>query len=127
MDIFRIVTVALAGCMMCLFISEENKTFRVYVAAATGLIILILSSDYLFATFDFVTQIAEYSSIDTESIKTVFKIIAIAYIAQFASDICTDAEQKSIAGKIELASKFIIIYVSLPILVSFFDLIVSIL
>lgn len=127
MDIFKIVSVALVGCMMCLFISEENKTFRVYIAAATGLIILILSADYLLAAFDFITQIAEYSSIDTENINIVFKIIAIAYISQFASDICADAEQKSIAGKIELASKFLIIYISLPILVNFFDLIVSIL
>jgi hypothetical protein len=39
----------------------------------TGLIILILSADYLLAAFDFVTQIAEYSAIDTDNIKIVFK------------------------------------------------------
>ena len=37
--------------------------------------------------------------------KEILKVLGISYITEFASAICQDAGEKSIAGKIELAGK----------------------
>ena len=56
-------------------------------------------------------------------IEIVLKIIGISYICQFAADICKDAGEASIAGKIELGGKIIIISLSMPIIYNLLDLV----
>ena len=127
MEILRIVSIAVIASIMCLFVSDDNKVFRIYISVAAGILILTMSSDYLLAAFNFISNVSNYSSIAPQYLEIIFKIIAIAYIAQFASDICADAGERSIAAKIEIASRFVIVYLSLPILINFFELVVSIL
>ena len=43
------------------------------------------------------------------------KSLAVCYITQMASDSCADAGEKSIAAKIELAGKFAIVLLALPV------------
>ena len=68
-------------------------------------------------------NIAEESGIDTAYVKIVIKIIGVAYICQFASDICKDAGESSIAGKIELGGKIVIITMSMPIIYGLLELV----
>ncbi|MNJ03061.1 Stage III sporulation protein AC/AD protein family protein [compost metagenome] len=49
-------------------------------------------------------------------LKTVLKIIGIAYIAEFGAQIVRDAGQESIASKIELAGKVLILVLAIPII-----------
>ena len=49
-------------------------------------------------------------------------MLGIAYITEFASAICQDAGEKSIAGKIVLAGKVAIFFAALPVFVSLLDL-----
>lgn len=56
----------------------------------------------------------------------MIKIVGIAYIAEFGSEICKDAGQSAIATKIELAGKVIIAALAFPIIASLLDLIVRI-
>jgi stage III sporulation protein AD len=46
----------------------------------------------------------------------VLKIIGIAYIAEFGAQIVRDAGQESIASKIELAGKVLILVLAIPII-----------
>ena len=43
------------------------------------------------------------------------RTFAVCYITQMASDSCADAGEKSIAAKIELAGKFAIVLLALPV------------
>ena len=46
----------------------------------------------------------------------VLKVIGIAYLSQFASQLCADAGEGAVAAKIELAGKALIMAVSIPVL-----------
>lgn len=63
-----------------------------------------------------VEKIATNANVNTVYIETILKIIGIAYIAEFAVQITKDAGQGSIASKIELAGKIIILAMAVPIL-----------
>ena len=65
-------------------------------------------------------------NIDTVYISTVFRIVGIAYIAEFGAQVCKDAGENSIASKIELAGKVIILVLAVPILIALMELIIEI-
>ena len=51
----------------------------------------------------------------------LFKIIGIAYVAQFAADLCTDAGESSLASRAVLAGKIFIVFYGMPIVVGLVD------
>ena len=54
-----------------------------------------------------------------ESIQSQLKTMGIAYVTQFAAELCRDSGQSSIASKIELGGKVIIVTLSMPLLYNF--------
>ena len=64
-------------------------------------------------------------NLNTEFFNIIIKIIAISYICEFASSICIDAGESSNALKVEFAGKIIIISLTLPIIVTVADLLLS--
>lgn len=60
--------------------------------------------------------LAKQANINMMYLETILKIIGIAYIAEFASQITKDAGQGTLASKIELAGKILILAMAIPIL-----------
>ena len=56
--------------------------------------------------------------LDPEGIKAVTKVIGIAYIAQFSADTCRDCGESSLAGKVELTGRLMMITAAIPLVVS---------
>ena len=54
-------------------------------------------------------------------IKILFKLLAIAYICQIASNICEDLGYRSISFKIETIGKVSILLLSIPIIQSLLE------
>lgn len=126
MDILKISLVAIIACIINIYFqSSDNKEYSLYIALTGGLLILTFSFNYIRSIFGIISTLADRANLQSEQIKSTFKIISTAYIAQFASDICRDANQTSLASKVDIAAKFIILYLSLPIIISFFNLLSS--
>ncbi len=60
-------------------------------------------------------------------LETILKIIGIAYIAEFGAQVTRDAGQDSIASKIELAGKVLIMVMAIPIITVMIETIIQIL
>ncbi len=60
--------------------------------------------------------IGQKANVNNMYLETILKIIGIAYIAEFASQITKDAGQGTLASKIELAGKILILAMAIPIL-----------
>lgn len=60
-------------------------------------------------------------------VKTILKIIGIAYIAEFGAQITKDAGQGAIASKIELAGKVLILLMAIPIITAIIKQVIGLL
>lgn len=69
--------------------------------------------------------IAINAKVNIVYVETILKIIGIAYIAEFASQITKDAGQGAIASKIELAGKILILAMAIPILTLLIETIIQ--
>jgi len=125
MDIFQIVIIGIVATVLIVLIKKYNPEFQVLISMVTGVIILFFIYAYLDPILGSFKQLWSRTSIDSKYFEILIKVIAIAYITEFGSQICKDAGEKSIGMKIELAGKVIIVYISVPIVLSLIEFIIK--
>lgn len=127
MDIIQIVIIGIIGTILTITVKQYKPELAALLALATGILILFFGFSALQSALDRVFAIANAYNINTAYIGTVVRIIAIAYICQFASEMCRDSGQGAIASKIEFCAKILILLYSLPVVDALLTMIVSIL
>jgi len=121
MEILQVVGIGFVGAILAVFIKERNKEAAILVSLTTGVIIFLFALSKVEAVIDVLWKLASSANINTFYLTTILKIIGIAYIAEFGSQICKDAGEGSVAAKIEFAAKILIMVLALPILVAILE------
>ncbi|RUT36177.1 stage III sporulation protein AD [Paenibacillus zeisoli] len=116
MEIIQIVGLGLLAAVLILVIKEQKPIFAFLIAAFTGITIFLLLISKISSIIDVLEELAKASGVQMIYLKTILKIIGIAYIAEFGAQIVRDAGQESIASKIELAGKVLIMVLAIPII-----------
>ncbi|MBA9088419.1 stage III sporulation protein AD [Fontibacillus solani] len=116
MEMIQIVGLGLVATVLILVIKEQKPIFAFLIAASTGILIFLYIIGKIGGIIEVLEQLAESSGIQMIYLKTILKIIGIAYIAEFGAQIVRDAGQESIASKIELAGKVLIMVLAIPII-----------
>ena len=127
MEIVKVVSFALAALFIFVLLGERKKELAVLISIVAGAIIFLALKDKLSDILSFIGTIADKANIDTVYIGIVLKILAIAYLSTFCSDICKDAGATSIASKVEFAGKILILALAIPILMAVLNSILQIL
>lgn len=126
MEILQIVSLGIVATILIMLLKKDRPEIAVLISIVAGIAIFILSVSKLSAILELLNTFTQKVDIDTRYISTLFKIIGIAYVAEFGAEVCKDAGEASIAAKIELAGKVIIAALAFPIIASLLDLIVKI-
>lgn len=127
MDILKIAAVGIITAFCSLTLKENKSELSIAVGIAGGCIIILMLLDYFIDIFASITTIIDNAGLQSGVLKSVIKIIGIGYITEFSAGIVEDAGNKSVAEKIVMAGKVIILVVSLPIITALFDLIAELL
>lgn len=123
MDILKIAAVGIVTAFCSLTLRETKSELSLMVAIAGGCLILLMLLDYFTDIFGSVMSLIDRAGIGDNVIKSVVKIIGIGYVTEFSAGIVEDAGNKSLAEKMVMAGKVIILAVSLPILTAIFDIV----
>jgi stage III sporulation protein AD len=126
LEIIQIVAVSIIAVILAVLIRQYRPEIALQISVVTGLLIFLMVIFRLAAVLDELRSFTGRLNIDTVYISTIFRIIGIAYIAEFGAQVCKDAGESSIASKIELAGKVIILVLAVPILMALMELIIQI-
>lgn len=127
MDIIKIVAFAFAALFMFLLFKDKRSDISTLISLSAGAIIFLLVITQLNDVIYFIKDIADKANIDMVYIGVVLKILAIAYLSTFCSEICKDAGAASIASKVEFSAKILILTLAIPILMAVLQSILQIL
>ena len=127
MDMIQIVGLGMLAAVLTLILKEHKPLFAFLLALVVGVIIFLFLLDQISAIVRMLEQLAEQTSINLVFLKTVLKIIGIAYIAEFGAQIVRDAGLDSVAAKIELAGKVLIMVMAIPIITVIIETVVKLL
>jgi stage III sporulation protein AD len=126
-DIIQIVGLGLIATVLILIIKEQKPMFAFLLAVFTGVAIFLLLIGKITSVIRVLEDLAVKSNINLIFLKTILKIIGIAYIAEFGAQVVRDAGQESIASKIELSGKILIMVMAVPIITVIIETVVKLL
>lgn len=118
MDIVKIVVIALVFAVIIIYLQTVNREIALVAAIVAGTIIIMSVLDLLYQVFSLYEEIATLGGIGSDILKLIIKITLICYIVEFAVGIIEDFGLKSLADKVTLAGKLIVIVTATPIIVS---------
>lgn len=126
MEIFNIVILGLVVTILIVIVRQHRPEYALQLSIMTGVIILAMMLGKINSIVTVMKQLANRANINLLYMETVMKIIGIAYIAEFGAQICRDAGEGAVAGKIEFAAKVIVMVLAIPIIVAVFDTLLKI-
>lgn len=125
MEIIKIVGLGLLTMVFYVILKERKGEFALQLGVAFAALVFLLMMGKIEAILQVFEDLALQANVNMFYLNTIFKIIGIAYIAEFGSQICRDAGSSSIAGKIEFAAKILIMVLAIPIIVAILEIIVK--
>ncbi len=126
MDVFRVIGIGLLATSLSLLLRQQRPEFALAmpILGAAGILFCVLP--YLQEVLVMFETMANQVGLESRYLKMIVKIIGVAYLCQFGAELCRDAGESSIAGKIELGGKVMILALSMPVISGFLDLVSSI-
>ena len=114
MNALRILVLCISAAMVCASLKSAHPQIATAVALAAGVAALMISLDDIRALSNAVAMLESYSGYSEKTRLPLLKLCGIAMIAEFASDICRDAGENSLAQRIEMGLRIGIVAVALP-------------
>jgi stage III sporulation protein AD len=117
-EIWQIVGLALIVTVISVVLKQIRPeiALQLTILASTSIFILVMSK--IRVIVDLLQDLADQANISSYYLLIILKIVGIAYLAEFGSQICRDAGEGALAGKIELAAKVGVIVLAIPIIVA---------
>nr|WP_324603203.1 stage III sporulation protein AD [Salibacterium aidingense] len=114
-EIVQVVGFGLIATFLIVIVREQKPVIALAIALVAGGMIFLFIMAPLQSAIELISTLSGQAGINNMYIQTLLKIIGIAYLAEFGAHLARDADQESIAAKIELAGKMLIIMLAVPI------------
>ena len=114
--IFGIVTVFLA-----IFVKGIKNEYGIYVGICGGIILVYMAIQKFTGILDIIKEFENYISVSSEYIGILVRMLGIAFVAEFSSNMCRENGFSTISSQIELIGKLSILLISAPIIKALCD------
>lgn len=125
MDITAIIGIGIIGAILAVTVKSYRPEISVCISVCVGILIFQKAAESLKSVIEEIQKICESSGVNTDFFKAAIKVIAIAYITQFASEIAKDSGEGAISKKLEFAGKTAVLTVMLPVIKNLLDVIIN--
>jgi len=126
-DIVKIVGVGLLAGMLISLLRQQKPELAMQLAIATGAMISLLMISRVMQVVDVLQTLSTKARMDQAYMGTILKIIGIAYVADFGAQVLQDAGERSVAARVEMAGKVLIMLLAVPIILAIMDTVLKLL
>ena len=114
--IVRIIAMCIAAAMICTALRPQRPEMATAISLAAGLAALAMLYAELSRGPDWLGALRSFLPENGSIPGTVLKAAGIAVLSQFAAQICTDAGEGALAGRIVLAARVAMLGLCAPLL-----------
>lgn len=126
MEILKIAGLGVAAALLVLTVRSVRPEMAALMAMAAGVILFYLAVSRLSAVVAVMQSLTEKAGLQEEYLTVLLKVIGIAYVAEFAGQTCRDAGEESLAAKVEMGGKVLVLAMASPIVVALVDLVLGV-
>lgn len=125
-ELIRDIGIGFVGGILTIVLKHEKPEFAVMSCLITVLVIFADITSGVGETIRSIKGLIAECGVNTEYFSLAFKAVAMAYIAQYASEILRDSGESAIASKVETAGKVCILSMAMPVMASFLRMCVKV-
>ena len=115
MNIFSIAGIALTAAALAVMLRQYRTEYALIIGIAAGVLIFTMILSNVQPAFNEIDKLLYKAKVDTQYGTILIKSLGVCFVAQLASDACRDAGESAIASKVELAGKFTVLLIALPL------------
>lgn len=127
MDIARVVAFAFISVVLIVVLRQERPELAMLVGVAAGAMLVLQMLAPLGQAVTALADMAARAKVERFYLDTVLRVIGVAYLAEFGSQICRDAGESALASKVELGGKVIIMVLAVPVVTAVVDVVLRLL
>ncbi len=118
---------AILAVVLLAVLRPIRPELAVLLTLGAGAVILLSLLPLIQRIIELLTTLAQRGNVQSLYLETILRIVGIAYIVEFGSQVARDAGEGALAAKVELGGKILILSLALPILLSVVQLVVRLL
>ena len=127
MEILQVVGLGFIAVVLLTVLKQQKPEIAILLSIAAGVTIFLMVLGKISSVIQVLEELAGSANVNDFYMSTLLKIIGIAYIGDFGSQVCRDAGETAIASKIEFAAKVLVLIIALPIVVGLLETIIGLL
>lgn len=127
MEIISIAALALIAVILLTILRQERPELALALSILVGVLIFFSVISKIGMVVSTMGSIANRAEVGTLHLSTLLRIVGVAYITEFAAQICRDANEGAVASKVELAGKVIIMVLAIPVVLVILDTVLNLL
>lgn len=125
MEVIKIVGVSIFAVIMIIILKSYRPEMALVLSIITGIGIMLYAISKMSSVINVLNDLVSKSGVNTDFLLIIIKVIGIAYIVEFGKNVCIDAGQSSIATKLEMAGKVVIVVLTIPLISSLVNVLVG--
>lgn len=118
MEVIKLVGISIFAVIMIIILKGYRPEMALVLSIVTGIGIMLFAVYKMSSVINILNDLVTKSGVNKDFLLIIIKVIGIAYIVEFGKNICIDAGQSSIATKLEMAGKVIIVVLTIPLISS---------
>lgn len=125
MEVIKIVGISIFSVIMIIILKNYRPEMALVLSTITGIGIMLYAISKMSSVINVLNDLISKSGVNTDFLLIIIKVIGIAYIVEFGKNVCIDAGQSSIATKLEMAGKVVIVVLTIPLISSLVNVLVG--
>ena len=125
MEMIQWISFALVTLFLLGFLRQYNPNYAMVISLAASAALLLFALKAIGPIFSFAEKLAAYAQ--WSDFSAVYKAVAISLLAQFTQDLCREAGQLALAGRVEFVGKIAVLLAALPLFAAMGDIILELL
>ena len=115
--VFSFAAMAMVIAILAIYLKDSGfPAAALLVTVCGGVLVLLKIIPFAADLFRTVEEISQTAGLRTDYLGLVLKTVCIAYVGEFASQICRDAGESGMAKKMDLGIKVVIMVMAMPLL-----------
>ncbi len=124
---FRTIALVLLAVVFVLVLKNNTKGIGELLTLLVCCMVLSAAISYLQPVIDFMKSVQQIGGLDNQMLKLLLKVVGISITAEIVSLLCEDSGNSAMGKTIQFLATAVMIWLSLPMLTSFLQLIEGIL
>lgn len=113
--------IGVMAVLLAIPLRKDKSEYSMLIIMVACLLIGSLALWKIEDVIDFLKSLESYLGDNSVYLKILLKMIGITYVSEFGASLCRDAGYSAVANQIEFYGKLMILAVSMPILMTLFQ------